>query len=157
MENNLNNQSISHIYSDINKKIMTNDLKIGIIGLGYVGLPLALAFSKQFQVIGYDINFKRVAELANQQDSTLEIEQDQLNDLAKIQISSNADDLSECRCFIVTVPTPIDHFKQPDLSPLIEASKAIAKYLKQGDIVVYESPVSPGATEEICVTILEEN
>ena len=96
MENNLNNQSISHIYSDISKKIMTNDLKIGVIGLGYVGLPLALAFSKQFQVIGYDINFKRVVELDNQQDSTLEIEQDQLNDLAKIKISSNADDLSEC-------------------------------------------------------------
>ncbi len=157
MENNLNNQSISHIYSEINKKIMTNDLKIGIIGLGYVGLPLALAFSKKFQVVGYDINFKRVAELANQQDSTLEIEQDQLNDLAKIQISSNADDLSECQCFIVTVPTPIDHFKQPDLSPLIEASKTIAKYLKQGDIVVYESTVYPGATEEICVPILEAN
>ncbi len=157
MENNLNNQSISHIYSDISKKIMTNDLKIGVIGLGYVGLPLALAFSKQFQVIGYDINFKRVVELANQQDSTLEIEQDQLNDLAKIKISSNADDLSECQCFIVTVPTPIDHFKQPDLSPLIEASKTIAKYLKQGDIVVYESTVYPGATEEICVPILEEN
>ncbi|MCY6412403.1 Vi polysaccharide biosynthesis UDP-N-acetylglucosamine C-6 dehydrogenase TviB [Acinetobacter sp. VNH17] len=136
---------------------MTNDLKIGIIGLGYVGLPLALAFSKQFQVIGYDTNLKRVAELANQQDSTLEIEQDQLNDLAKIKISSNADDLSECQCFIVTVPTPIDYFKQPDLSPLIEASKTIAKYLKQGDIVVYESTVYPGATEEICVPILEEN
>jgi UDP-N-acetyl-D-galactosamine dehydrogenase len=157
MQNNLNNQSISHIYSNISKKIMTHDLKIGVIGLGYVGLPLALAFSKQFQVTGYDTNLKRVAELANQQDSTLEIEQDQLNDLAKIKISPNADDLSECQCFIVTVPTPIDHFKQPDLNPLIEASKTIAKYLKQGDIVVYESTVYPGATEEICVPILEEN
>lgn len=131
-------------------------IKIAIIGLGYVGLPLALAFSKKFDVIGFDINQKRINELKQQQDYTLELEQQELDQLQHLTISSEADVIASCNFYIVTVPTPIDSFKQPDLNPLIHASKTIAQYLKKGDIVVYESTVYPSATEEVCVPILEQ-
>lgn len=150
------NKNMSHLYAMINNKITTQQLTIAVIGLGYVGLPLALAFSKQFKVIGYDTNQKRVSELTNQQDSTLEISRTELGDLSNLHLSSDPDKLMECDVFIVTVPTPIDHFKQPDLKPLIQASTTIARHLKAGNIVIYESTVYPGATEEVCVPILEK-
>lgn len=133
------------------------NIKIAIIGLGYVGLPLALAFSKKFNVVGYDINHKRVSQLKKQQDCTLELDKQELQQLKNITISSNPDVLATCNFYIVTVPTPIDNFKQPDLNPLIQASKTIAQYLKNGDIVVYESTVYPGTTEEICIPVLEQH
>ncbi|AXQ20988.1 Vi polysaccharide biosynthesis UDP-N-acetylglucosamine C-6 dehydrogenase TviB [Acinetobacter wuhouensis] len=132
------------------------NIKIAIIGLGYVGLPLALAFSKKFDVIGFDINTKRIQELKQKQDHTLELNSFELNQLEQITLSSDPSILDTCNFYIVTVPTPIDDFKQPDLNPLIHSSQTIAKYLKQGDVVVYESTVYPGATEEVCVPILEK-
>lgn len=132
------------------------NIKIAVIGLGYVGLPLALAFSKKFDVVGFDINTKRINELQQQKDYTLELEPEELEQLKKITISSNSEELSKCNFYIVTVPTPIDNFKQPDLEPLIQASKTIARYLKKEDIVVYESTVYPSATEDICIPVLEQ-
>jgi UDP-N-acetyl-D-galactosamine dehydrogenase len=131
-------------------------VKIGIVGLGYVGLPLAIAFSQKFDVVGFDINQKRIAELQQQQDCTLELDQHELEQLKHICLSSEPSKLSTCNVYIITVPTPIDDFKQPDLNPLIQASQTIAKYLKKGDIVIYESTVYPGTTEEVCVPTLEK-
>lgn len=131
-------------------------LKIAIIGLGYVGLPLALAFSKKFNVVGFDISEKRINELKQLKDYTLELEHQELEQLQNLTISSEPDVIASCNFYIVTVPTPIDHFKQPDLTFLIESSKSIGLYLKKGDIVVYESTVYPGATEEICIPVLEK-
>lgn len=131
-------------------------LKIAIIGLGYVGLPLALAFSKKFDVVGFDISEKRINELRLLKDHTLELEHQELEQLQKLTISSEPDAIASCNFYIVTVPTPIDHFKQPDLTFLIESSKSIGQYLKKDDIVVYESTVYPGATEEVCIPVLEK-
>ncbi|MBJ8444699.1 Vi polysaccharide biosynthesis UDP-N-acetylglucosamine C-6 dehydrogenase TviB [Acinetobacter bereziniae] len=131
-------------------------LKIAIIGLGYVGLPLALAFSKKFDVVGFDISEKRINELKQLKDHTLELEHQELEQLQNLTISSEPDVIASCNFYIVTVPTPIDYFKQPDLTFLIESSKSIGLYLKKGDIVVYESTVYPGATEEICIPVLEK-
>jgi len=130
------------------------DLKIGVIGLGYVGLPLAAEFAKNRRVVGFDTSTLRINELQNGVDSTLELEGTNLNGLANLQFSSQIDSLTNCNCFIVTVPTPVTSAKQPDMRPLIEASNTIASILKKGDIVIYESTVYPGATEEICVPIL---
>ena len=130
--------------------------KIGIIGLGYVGLPLAVAFSKEFQVSGFDINPARIDELNNANDSTLEVESELLENNANLSFSSSSDCLSDCRFIIVTVPTPVNSSNEPDLSPLIKASTTIGKLLKPGMIVIYESTVYPGATEEVCVPILEK-
>ena len=130
--------------------------KIGIIGLGYVGLPLAVAFSKEFQVSGFDINPARIDELNNATDSTLEVESELLKNNANLFFSSSSDCLSDCRFIIVTVPTPVNSSKEPDLTPLIAASTTIGKLLKPGMIVIYESTVYPGATEEVCVPILEK-
>lgn len=132
-------------------------MKIAIIGLGYVGLPLAAAFSDKFSVVGYDLNKFRIDELNNGHDRTLELSD---NDLAKslkngIKFTCNLDDLKDCNFFVVCVPTPVDQNNKPDLTPLISASKSVAKVLKKGDIVVYESTVYPGATEEDCVPVLE--
>ncbi len=132
------------------------NIKIAIIGLGYVGLPLALAFSKKTDVIGFDINIKRIQELKQKQDHTLELDSAELKQLEQLTLSHDPDELITCNFYIVTVPTPIDDFKQPDLNPLIQSSKTIAQYLKKGDIVVYESTVYPGATEEVCVPVLEK-
>ena len=130
--------------------------KIAVIGLGYVGLPLAVEFGKKYFTIGFDINQARLAELKNGSDNTLEISPDELAQSEYLQFSDSVDLLKSCNFFVVTVPTPIDEHKQPDLSPLIKASEMIGKLLKKGDIVIYESTVFPGATEEFCVPILEK-
>jgi UDP-N-acetyl-D-galactosamine dehydrogenase len=131
------------------------DTKIGIIGLGYVGLPLAVEFGKQFDTVGFDINAQRIAELKDGVDRSLEVNADELASAARLSYTTNPADLSNCNVYIVTVPTPIDEHKRPDLTPLRKASETVGKLLSKGDIVVYESTVYPGATEEICVPILE--
>ncbi|HED4414221.1 TPA: Vi polysaccharide biosynthesis UDP-N-acetylglucosamine C-6 dehydrogenase TviB [Pasteurella multocida] len=131
-------------------------LKIGIIGLGYVGLPIAVEFGKKVPTVGFDINEKRVKSLASGKDYTLEVSEEELQHASKLRYTNQTKGLEECNFFIVTVPTPIDHYKQPDLKPLIKASETIAEVLKKGDVVVYESTVYPGATEEICVPVLEK-
>lgn len=133
-----------------------NELKIAVIGLGYVGLPLAVEFGKQRSVVGFDINASRIAALMSGTDHTLEVSDEELAVATHLRYSSDIQTLKDCNFFIVTVPTPIDSSKQPDLTPLIMASKAIGSLLKKDDIVVYESTVYPGATEEVCVPVLEE-
>jgi UDP-N-acetyl-D-galactosamine dehydrogenase len=130
---------------------------IGVIGLGYVGLPLAVEFSHHFHVVGFDINEARVAELNASEDKTREVLPENLKKaLAQgIRFSHRLEDLAACSCYIVTVPTPIDDYKTPDLGPLISASKAIGSVLKKGDVVIYESTTYPGCTEEDCVPVLE--
>jgi len=132
-----------------------SEIKLAVIGLGYVGLPLAVEFGKKRSVVGFDINQPRIAALKAGHDSTLEVSDEELAQADKLSYSSNLDDLKNCNVFIVTVPTPIDEFKRPDLTPLIKASETIGKVLKKGDIVIYESTVYPGATEEDCVPVLE--
>ena len=132
------------------------ELKIAVIGLGYVGLPLAVEFGKKVSVVGFDIQQKRIQELQSGQDHTLEVSPEELKQAIHLSYSANLDDLRSCNFFIVTVPTPIDEFKQPDLTPLIKASTSIGKVLKKGDVVVYESTVYPGATEEACIPVLEQ-
>ncbi|NOZ52970.1 MAG: Vi polysaccharide biosynthesis UDP-N-acetylglucosamine C-6 dehydrogenase TviB [Gammaproteobacteria bacterium] len=130
--------------------------KIGILGLGYVGLPLAVEFGKKTPTIGLDINSHRISELNNGKDSTLEVSKAELQQATHLQYTSDLNDLTACNIFIITVPTPIDEFKRPDLSPLINASRAVAQVIKHNDIVIYESTVYPGATEEVCVPIIEK-
>lgn len=129
--------------------------KLAVIGLGYVGLPLAAAFGEKHTVKGFDINSKRIAELNEGVDATLEVSREELNAADGLTFTSVIEEISDCQIFIVTVPTPIDEFKSPDLTPLVKASETIGKVLKSGDIVIYESTVYPGATEEVCVPILE--
>ncbi len=131
-------------------------LNIAIIGLGYVGLPLAVEFGKHVKTTGFDINLKRIQELNAGIDHTLEVISEELIKVKHLVYSANIEQLAQANFFIVTVPTPIDAFKQPDLTPLIKASTSIAKVLKKGDVVVYESTVYPGATEEVCVPVLEQ-
>jgi len=135
------------------------DLKIAIIGLGYVGLPLAAAFASKYQVIGFDINQKRITELNKGLDSTNELTPEQLNKVigSSLKLTTVLEDVSDCTTFIVTVPTPVTASKSPDLTPVIKATESVSKVLKKGDTVVYESTVYPGVTEEVCVPILEEN
>ena len=136
--------------------------KIGIVGLGYVGLPLAVAFAGQHKVVGFDINSDRIASLNQGHDSTLEVADEQLNsalegnDKGHLVLTDTPSDLADVDFYIVTVPTPIDEFNQPELTPLIKASETLGPLLKKGDIVVYESTVYPGVTEEVCVPILEK-
>lgn len=130
-------------------------LNLAIIGLGYVGLPLAVEFGKKRPVIGFDINARRIAELQSGHDFTLEVSTEELQESSQLSYTANLDDLRQCNCYIVTVPTPIDAYKRPDLTPLIKASETIGQVLKKGDIVIYESTVYPGATEEDCVPVLE--
>ncbi|TMM47081.1 Vi polysaccharide biosynthesis UDP-N-acetylglucosamine C-6 dehydrogenase TviB [Colwellia ponticola] len=134
-----------------------DNIKLGIIGLGYVGLPLAVEFGKKYPTLGFDINTKRVEELKQGHDFTLEVAAEELADSAFITYSSNVDDLKDCNIYIVTVPTPIDKHKQPDLTPLVKASAMLAKVINKGDIVIYESTVYPGATEEVCLPEIERN
>jgi UDP-N-acetyl-D-glucosamine/UDP-N-acetyl-D-galactosamine dehydrogenase len=129
--------------------------KVGIIGLGYVGLPLAVEFGKVLNVVGFDINKNRIDELKQGYDRTREVEDAELGKASKLKFSSSLEELKEVNYFIVTVPTPIDEFKTPDLRPLQSASKTVGQVLKKGDIIIYESTVYPGCTEEICVPILE--
>ena len=133
-----------------------SELKIAVIGLGYVGLPLAVEFGKKVPVVGFDIHQQRIDELKSGQDHTLEVSSEELAQSAHLTYSANLEDLKDCNFFIVTVPTPIDEFKQPDLTPLVKASTSIAKVLNKGDVVVYESTVYPGATEETCIPVLEQ-
>ncbi len=128
---------------------------VGVIGLGYVGLPLAVEFGKKFKTVGFDINPTRIEELKGGTDRTLELTTEQLRSAPLIQFSSSLEALKECNFFVVTVPTPIDAYNRPDLTPLIKASESVGKVLKKGDIVVYESTVYPGCTEEDCVPVLE--
>ena len=130
--------------------------KIALIGLGYVGLPLAIEFGKKREVIGFDINHSRIDALKDGTDNTLESTEQDMNDAIHLSFTTNIQDLADCEIFIVTVPTPIDKHKRPNLTPLIKASKSIGSILKKGDIVIYESTVYPGATEEVCVPVLEE-
>ncbi len=136
--------------------LQLSDLKIAVIGLGYVGLPLAVEFGKKVHVVGFDIYQKRIDELKSGQDHTLEVSPEELKQATWLSYSASLDDLKNCNFFIVTVPTPIDEFKQPDLTPLIKASTSIGQVLSKGDVVVYESTVYPGATEETCIPVLEQ-
>ncbi|MBO73432.1 MAG: Vi polysaccharide biosynthesis UDP-N-acetylglucosamine C-6 dehydrogenase TviB [Flavobacteriales bacterium] len=130
--------------------------KIAVIGMGYVGLPLAIEFGKKFKTIGFDINNARIQDLLVGMDATKEITSDQFESSKHLSFSISKDDLVTCNIFIITVPTPVDKHKNPDLRPLIEASRTVGSILKKEDIVIYESTVFPGATEEICVPILEK-
>ncbi|EGR7943726.1 nucleotide sugar dehydrogenase [Vibrio vulnificus] len=134
-----------------------NDVKIGIVGLGYVGLPLAVAFGEKFDTRGFDINSQRVEELKNNIDSTLECTSEELCGAAHLTYTDDKSDLLDCNVYIVTVPTPIDKKQQPDLSPLLKASEMLGSILSPGDVVIYESTVYPGATEEDCVPVLEKS
>mgnify|MGYP006090674533 FL=1 len=137
--------------------INTKNTKIAIIGLGYVGLPLAVEFGKVFETIGFDINKSRIEELLRGKDSTLEVTSHELQEATKLSYTSDTKDIQNCNIFIVTVPTPIDEHKKPDLKPLVNASKTVGRLLKKDDLVIYESTVYPGATEEVCVPILEQH
>ena len=129
--------------------------KIAILGLGYVGLPLAIAFGEKYRVIGFDTNKKRINELKNGNDSTLEINNQDLKNATNLSFTCNSDDIKNCSIFIISVPTPIDKNKDPDFGPLISSSQIVGKNLTQDDIVIFESTVYPGATEEVCVPVLE--
>ena len=133
-----------------------NNIKIAVIGLGYVGLPLAVEFGKHLPVVGFDINASRIEALCAGTDHTLEVSDEELTQASHLNYSSDIQALKDSNFFIVTVPTPIDDYKQPDLTPLIKASEAIGSLLKKDDIVVYESTVYPGATEEVCIPVLEK-
>jgi UDP-N-acetyl-D-galactosamine dehydrogenase len=132
-----------------------DSLHVGIIGLGYVGLPLAVEFGKQLRTTGFDINAARVAELQAGHDHTLEVESDELKSATNLSFSTTLADLEACNVYIVTVPTPIDQARRPDFGPLLSASRTVGKTLRKGDIVVFESTVYPGATEEVCVPVIE--
>ncbi len=133
-----------------------DDLKVGIVGLGYVGLPLAVEFGKKYPTVGFDINSSRVAELSSGKDSTLECTAEELASAPFLTYLDNLEGIKDCNFYIVTVPTPITDEKTPDLTPLCKASEALAKVINQGDIVVFESTVYPGATEEVCIPIIEK-
>jgi UDP-N-acetyl-D-galactosamine dehydrogenase len=137
--------------------VQLKDIKLSIVGLGYVGLPLAVEFGRKRPVVGFDINQRRIDELKAGNDFTLETTQEELAAAKHLSYTTNLDDLCACNCYIVTVPTPIDEHKRPDLSPLIKASETVGKVLKKGDIVIYESTVYPGCTEEDCVPVLEKH
>ena len=132
-----------------------DDLKIAVIGLGYVGLPLAVEFGKSRSVVGFDINASRIAQLRQGHDTTLEVSEGELLEAHHLAFADDLDSLADCNTYIVTVPTPIDAHKRPDLTPLIKASETVGSVLKRGDVVIYESTVYPGATEEDCVPVLE--
>ncbi|WOE41667.1 Vi polysaccharide biosynthesis UDP-N-acetylglucosamine C-6 dehydrogenase TviB [Acinetobacter chinensis] len=135
--------------------LQISELRIAVIGLGYVGLPLAVEFGKKHPVVGFDIHQKRIDELKGGTDHTLEVSSEELARAAQLTYSANLEDLKSCNFFIVTVPTPVDHVNRPDLTPLKKASETLGKVISKGDVVVYESTVYPGATEEVCIPVLE--
>ncbi|NYT68952.1 Vi polysaccharide biosynthesis UDP-N-acetylglucosamine C-6 dehydrogenase TviB [Pusillimonas noertemannii] len=135
--------------------LQLQDVKLAVVGLGYVGLPLAVEFGKKRPVLGFDINAQRIAELKEGRDHTLEVDAEELAQASQLEFTHEAEMLARANVYIVTVPTPIDEYKQPDLTPLVRASETLGKVLKRGDIVIYESTVYPGATEEDCVPVLE--
>ena len=137
------------------KMFNLSEVKIAVIGLGYVGLPLAVEFSKKYPVLGFDINGSRVDELSSGKDSTLEVSSEELLDAKDLQFSTKKNDLKNCNVYIVTVPTPIDKYMRPDLTPLIKASEMLGGFINKDDVVIYESTVYPGATEEDCIPVLE--
>ena len=141
---------------ELHEKIKEKEAIISVIGLGYVGLPLAVEFGRKFNVIGFDINEKRIEDLKKGVDKTLEVSEKEFETANKLCFTSNLNDLQKAEIFIVTVPTPVDSFKRPDLTPLLKASETVGKVLKQGNIVIYESTVYPGCTEEDCVPVLEK-
>ena len=136
--------------------INNKDIKLAVIGLGYVGLPLAVEFGRKMPTIGFDINLRRISELNNGNDLTLEISAQELAEATQLSFSSSEEALVDANCYIVTVPTPIDAYKQPDLTPLIKASELLGRVIGKGDIVIYESTVYPGATEERCIPVIEQ-
>ncbi|HHJ12271.1 MAG TPA: Vi polysaccharide biosynthesis UDP-N-acetylglucosamine C-6 dehydrogenase TviB, partial [Chromatiales bacterium] len=131
----------------------TGEKTLSIIGLGYVGLPLAVEFGKRYRTIGFDINTDRIEELRAGRDSTLEVTPEELSRATRLEYTADPEALREADIHIVTVPTPIDRHKRPDLTPLIRASETVGGVLNRGDIVIYESTVYPGATEEVCVPV----
>lgn len=133
------------------------DTRIGILGLGYVGLPLAVTFGRKYQTVGFDIDDTRIAQLRLGNDITKEMDPAELAAAQHLQVSSDIESLRACNVYIVTVPTPVDASRQPDFGPLIAASKTIARVIKSGDVVIYESTVFPGATEEVCIPVIEQN
>jgi UDP-N-acetyl-D-galactosamine dehydrogenase len=139
------------------KQIVINlrKCRIGVVGLGYVGLPLAVEFGKHFDTTGFDVKAGRIAELKAGRDSTLEVSKPELKSATQLTFTTDLAALKRCQVYIITVPTPIDGYKRPDLTPLVKASESVGKVLKKGDVVVYESTVYPGCTEEVCVPILE--
>ncbi|HEY6893964.1 MAG TPA: nucleotide sugar dehydrogenase, partial [Rhodanobacteraceae bacterium] len=132
-----------------------DEIHVAVIGLGYVGLPLAVGFGKKLPTLGFDINRARIAELKQHRDHTLETSPAELEAAAHLRVSADVQDLRDCNVFIVTVPTPIDSAKRPDLSPLEAASRTVGKSIRPGGVVIFESTVYPGATEEVCVPIIE--
>ena len=136
--------------------ISESEIRIAVIGLGYVGLPLAVAFGSLFPTVGYDINEGRIRELKRGEDSTLEVDAEELASAKHLSCSSDINDLNACNVYVITVPTPIDKNKRPDLSPLERASALVGKVVGEGDVIIYESTVYPGATEEVCVPIIEQ-
>jgi UDP-N-acetyl-D-galactosamine dehydrogenase len=139
-----------HQFTMLDKK----NVRVAVVGLGYVGLPLAVEFGKHFTTLGFDINAARIAELREGRDSTLEVSSEELAVTRQLAFTDQIEDVRACNVYVVTVPTPIDEHKRPDFSPLIGASTAVGKVLKRGDVVIYESTVYPGATEEVCAPIL---
>jgi UDP-N-acetyl-D-glucosamine/UDP-N-acetyl-D-galactosamine dehydrogenase len=137
------------------KQFNLRKCRVGVVGLGYVGLPLAVEFGKRFDTVGFDIKAERIKELASGTDSTLECSPEELASASQLTYTSKLAELKKCQVYIVTVPTPIDEYKRPDLTPLVKASESLGQVLKKGDVVVYESTVYPGCTEEVCVPILE--
>ena len=133
-----------------------SEVKVGVIGLGYVGLPLAVEFGKQYPTVGFDVNVKRVAELKSGHDFTLETSPEEIASASGLTFSTDFNELNGCNVYIVTVPTPVDQSKRPDLTPLIKASETIGKVISKGDVVIYESTVYPGATEEDCIPVVEK-
>lgn len=133
-----------------------DDAKIAVIGLGYVGLPLAIGFGNRFPTIGFDIDTRRIAELTRGHDRSCETTASELKSVQKLSFASSLDDIRDCNVYVVAVPTPIDDFRRPDFGALISASKTVGQVLKAGDVVVYESTVYPGATEEVCIPVLEQ-
>jgi UDP-N-acetyl-D-galactosamine dehydrogenase len=134
-----------------------DSVKLAVIGLGYVGLPLAVEFGKKFPVVGFDIKQGRIAELRSGYDCTREVESDELGEARHLSFTSDPAALKSCTVFIVTVPTPVDSANRPDLTPLVKASETVGKVMPKGAIVIYESTVYPGATEEVCVPVLERH
>lgn len=136
-------------------KFKLSESKLAIVGLGYVGLPLAVEFGKKFPTIGFDINPRRIGELKSGRDGTLELTSEEMQEATQISYTDNLCDLKQCNVFVVTVPTPVDKHTRPDLLPLIKVSEALGKVIKKGDVVIYESTVYPGGTEEDCVPVIE--
>jgi len=141
---------------DLANKIEDKTVVLALLGLGYVGLPLAVEFGKKYKVIGFDINEKRVDELRSGKDRTLEVNTEELSEAKKLSFTTKLDELKKANVFIVTVPTPVDDFKVPDLTSVLKASETVGKVIKKGDVVVYESTVYPGCTEEDCVPVIEK-